>query len=364
MPLKNLQKEAGKMLSSRSSSHQYIVGQALKLISSNSPDTELATYGSHIMAGALHEDYFFFPGDSLKTLILDKEKLSRPLPATKEELGLVASGMSIESIIMERNKENERPTGFLLWIVKRGSELLRKLGVSQIDDPLNKPYMAHFYNPRKFDEIDQGLDLRGGLKFVSSKKMAMKYWNAALDSYVAGDRSKAYLCIGHMSHLIQDMCVPAHVHNDPHGPTLILGKLDSFETYMAKPKFFSPPNIRKWKAGNVPQPELTPGWQAESFMDRIAFETYMFRSVDGKGMQLEQETIKYQFKRFNQVYDDEKFNKYLDQQKTGKLSDDECRFQGSVLIPKAIFHTAELLMQFRKFPKIDPAKINPGPVNV
>ena len=345
----------GKMLGSRSSSHQYIVEQALKLIN----DNELNIYGSHIMAGALHEDYFFKPNETLENIMLGKEKQLKTLPMTKKELDLMVAGIPMESIVMDREKGKTLSDGFLPWIVRRGSELLRKLGVSQIVDPLNKPYMAHFYNPRKSDKTNQGLViLRGGLRFESSKKRAEDYWDMALESYGRGELWRAYLCLGHMAHLIEDMCVPAHVHNDPHGPTLLFGKLDSLEMYMIKPKFIFRPNIRKWKAKDVPKPELTPGWEPGPFMYRIAYATQMYRSVDGEGMQLDKGTIKYQFARFNQKYD-EKFNSFLDQQRTGALSDDECRFQGCVLIPKAIFHSAELLLQFRQF-----AKNNPGPVTV
>jgi hypothetical protein len=264
------------------------------------------------------------------------------VPVTKMELSSMVTGRSM---------------GLLPWIVKRGSELLRKLGISAIDDPLNKPYMSHFYNPRKPDG-KQGLYLRGGLRFISSKERAMMYWEEALKSYREGDLWKAYLCMGHMTHLIQDMCVPAHVHNDPHGPTVILGKLDSFETYMANPDDSAPAKIMRWNYTHAPQPELTPGWRPETFMDKTAYGTQMFRSVDGKGTRLDQSGIKYQFGRFNQEYRPW-FDKYLNQAKTGALTDEECYFQGCLLVPKAISLSAELLLRFRLA-----AKNNSGPVNV
>jgi hypothetical protein len=144
--------------------------------------------------------------------------------------------------------------------------------------------------------------------------------------------------MGHMSHLIQDMNVPAHVHNDPHGPTLILGKLDSFETYMAKPNSEVPANVRLWNYTQAPQPELNSGWRPEPFM---------VRSVDGEGIKLDQASVKFQFERFKQGYRPW-FDKYLDQDKKGVLPDEECYFQGCLQIPTAISNTAELLLRFRQ----------------
>ena len=41
-------------------------------------------------------------------------------------------------------------------------------------------------------------------------------WQLALDAYADGDKTQAYEYLGHIAHLIGDMSVPAHVHEDPH----------------------------------------------------------------------------------------------------------------------------------------------------
>ena len=332
------QKEQENILRSRLATHPYITSQAVELIKQR-PDQELEHYSYLIAAGSGLEDYLFYPGEDVKNLIVERPG---KLPVTKTELSSMAAGRSM---------------GFMPWLFKRGCEILKKLGISAIDDPLNKPYMSHFLNPRK-PEGRQGLYIRGGLRLTSAKERALKHWEEALKAYREGSLWKAYLILGLMAHLIQDICVPAHVHNDPHGPTLIFGKLDSLETYMAKPEIDAPAKVRLWNHTQAPQPDLKPGWRPGDFMDRIAFRTQMFRSVDGKGIKLDSVGIKYQFNRFKLEYKSW-FDKYLDQEKKGSLSDEECYFQGCMLIPAAISYTAELLLQFRQF-----AENNSGSVHV
>ena len=43
-------------------------------------------------------------------------------------------------------------------------------------------------------------------------------WQKAIYSYIKGDKKSAYLALGHILHLIEDMTVPAHTREDSHPP--------------------------------------------------------------------------------------------------------------------------------------------------
>ncbi|NMB92453.1 MAG: hypothetical protein GYA31_02420 [Parcubacteria group bacterium] len=45
-------------------------------------------------------------------------------------------------------------------------------------------------------------------------------WQKAIYSYVKGDKKSAYLALGHILHLIEDMTVPAHTREDAHPPII------------------------------------------------------------------------------------------------------------------------------------------------
>jgi len=88
------------------------------------------------------------------------------------------------------------------------------------------PYFNHFWNQ------DGGPD--GGIPFFGSEtayQRAERFWSSALADYEAGNKASAYYTLGRIVHLITDMSVPAHVHNDEH-----LGGWDhdSFEAYMGE----------------------------------------------------------------------------------------------------------------------------------
>jgi hypothetical protein len=51
-------------------------------------------------------------------------------------------------------------------------------------------------------------------------------WGMALGEYHSGDKGIAYFYLGHVAHLLQDMTVPAHAHEDPHPSA------DAYEDWM------------------------------------------------------------------------------------------------------------------------------------
>ncbi|MDK9712394.1 PKD domain-containing protein [Acidaminobacter sp.] len=53
-------------------------------------------------------------------------------------------------------------------------------------------------------------------------------WGIALGEYAKGDKPKAFEALGHVTHLLADMSVPAHVHEDSH-------KTDIYEDWMEFP---------------------------------------------------------------------------------------------------------------------------------
>lgn len=94
------------------------------------------------------------------------------------------------------------------WIVK---------GAIEEDTPIR--WMNHFYNP----VYGQGL-----WNFSSAKNWARKdveqtiytlgdqTWQKAISDYAKGDKKSAFVALGHVLHLMEDMSVPAHTRLDAH----------------------------------------------------------------------------------------------------------------------------------------------------
>lgn len=80
--------------------------------------------------------------------------------------------------------------------------------------------------------------------YDSAYRLAQDYWDRLVIPYYTGktkngqphliNKDRAYYWLGRIAHLITDMCVPAHVHNDPHSVLYPHGD-DSFEDYMKEP---------------------------------------------------------------------------------------------------------------------------------
>ncbi len=78
--------------------------------------------------------------------------------------------------------------------------------------------LNHFYDPVR------GIGLQGyrtAKEWVSGEVVANSFsWKQAIEAYARGDTEEAYLILGHVLHLIEDMGVPDHTRNDPHPPFL------------------------------------------------------------------------------------------------------------------------------------------------
>lgn len=74
--------------------------------------------------------------------------------------------------------------------------------------------LNHFYNP----QTGWGLYLNHSAKeWAQSKDPAQAYaWQDAIKAYAKGDNEKAFIALGHVLHLLEDMGVPAHTRNDQH----------------------------------------------------------------------------------------------------------------------------------------------------
>ncbi len=83
-----------------------------------------------------------------------------------------------------------------------------------VDEDNNIRSLYHFYDPVH----------NRGVKGYRSAKSWVEYsgnnysWQKAKEAYIKGDEKAAYIALGHVIHLIQDMFVPDHTRNDAHLP--------------------------------------------------------------------------------------------------------------------------------------------------
>ncbi|VVC04548.1 Uncharacterised protein [Candidatus Bilamarchaeum dharawalense] len=310
------QNEITRILKQLTSTHEYLTYEAASLLRT---DPQIAAYTAHLVVGAGAEDFIFSPGETLDNVCLTDPAVMR----TKNgELKKVLDEMQHRTTFF----------GALFHVI---SKLAKAFTGGKVEnDALNRPYFAHFYDPT-MDDPECGLSIIGGeLRFQSALTRIKLYWNLASEYYRAGDIPNAFTALGHMMHLVEDLHVPAHVHNDTHGP----GNLDSLEGWMTKADYKkSPfrvgnePNVRIWNGKPLTPPVADITWVPGStelkitqFVNGIVANTQRFRSVDAEGTD-------------------------PDQKKTGKLTPDECYAQGSVLIPVAIVDAAQLVVNFLEY---------------
>ncbi len=333
MTYEEAQRAMSEILKNPRAVHSYITSEAARMYNN---DALVRKHALHLVLGALGEDYAFMPGESLKDISANPKDLQEALSRFKSESGAKSSGFF---------------NGFMRLV----SRIAGWFGKDPYDNPVNRPYWAHFY--KLLNALDgEGLVLLGGeLRFQSSTQRLMKYWKLATDYYAKGDLPRAFCALGHAVHLVQDMHVPAHVHNDPHGPTIFLGKEDSFEKWTARADF---PDIARgpkdsnasiWDSRPFTPPAPESGWDKTNvgikltdFAVGIASNTQKYRSVDVAGIG----PAPYQIKT-GEV--------------TGALSDAECKEQGKTLIPAAIIDSARLIVTFLDYVKRNGEPVAPAP---
>src|SRR6476646_10020314 len=90
-----------------------------------------------------------------------------------------------------------------------------------IDEDQCPNYVSHFYNPNTGENTTQlppeflSCDIPPGFQQIAPAR-ARDFWINAVSKYHAKDQTNAFLYLGHVFHLLQDMTSPAHVHNDVH----------------------------------------------------------------------------------------------------------------------------------------------------
>ena len=315
--IKRAQREVERLLNQKDACHEYLAYEAAKLC--NHP---LAIkYTLHIMLGAKAEDYVFMPNEKLDDLYAKKSHIKRP-----------RSNIEFANIMVPKDEWDK--LSFYERAFSKIAKLWHKLTNSIESDLVNRPYMAHFYDPTR-PGIYKGLSvIDNNIIFQSALDRIKKYWKLATVYYLEGHTGRAFYALGHIVHLISDLHVPAHVHNDIHGPTFIFGKLDSLEQWLARTDYphlqraEGHMNITIWDSGprSCPSPDIT--WNEDNiytkldeFVDSIVVKTQEFRSVDA-------------------------FGTAPDQKRKGKLDVAECVSQARVLIPRAITNSAQIIANF------------------
>ncbi len=120
----------------------------------------------------------------------------------------------------------------------------------QIDDPIKELIIQgsidedspafrvinHFYDPIRNIGINGS---RTSKQWVFDDLDNEYSWNNGIKYYAQGDNEKAFLSLGHVLHLIEDMTVPDHTRNDPHigvGPVGLYTGESPYENWSDKNK--------------------------------------------------------------------------------------------------------------------------------
>lgn len=103
----------------------------------------------------------------------------------------------------------------------------------------NYGYFAHFWDADMGDEDEVKGIIFGIDTYPNAYMKAKELWKQAIDFYAKCDKKSAYDRLGRISHLIADMSLPAHAHEDFHWP-----EDDSYEDWMAE-------NHKKWNSNDA-----------------------------------------------------------------------------------------------------------------
>ncbi len=122
----------------------------------------------------------------------------------------VAHPFLTEKVIELFNKNSE------IQISQQQREWLKQ-GAIEEDTPIR--WMNHFYNPI----TGNGLWGFSSAKDWSRENIKQLFypkgnqtWQKAIEFYTNGDKKQAFIALGHVLHLIEDMSVPAHTRDDAH----------------------------------------------------------------------------------------------------------------------------------------------------
>ncbi|MFC1485715.1 T9SS type A sorting domain-containing protein, partial [Candidatus Latescibacterota bacterium] len=131
-------------------------------------------------------------------------------------------------------------------------------------EPPNQPgyeeitYFTHFWNPNNGYYYGFNNEVKGERRiYVSAIRKAEKYWTEYVIPFYMGigrekDIPATYYWLGHVAHLLTDVAVPAHVHNDSHALVSEYSgwftgfEPDSYEDYMRAKTHNISGNYKQW----------------------------------------------------------------------------------------------------------------------
>ncbi len=101
-------------------------------------------------------------------------------------------------------------------LTPRQIEWVKQGSINEDQWPRNWYY--HFYDPVR----NRGFGPLSAKEWAQNPEEQMKYpggdhtWQRAINDYSAGYKKQAFISLGHVLHLIEDMAMPAHTREDPH----------------------------------------------------------------------------------------------------------------------------------------------------
>jgi len=198
------------------------------------------------------------------------------------------------------------------------------------------PWVEHFWND-DFGEYGLVDMYNSNLKYRSALKRAEDYWsNHFWGSWNTGNKKEALQIFGRITHLLEDMGVPAHVHGDPHPAIGDWIDDDDFEDYTQE-KLVD--NSCPWLADSVTQrPFFHPNWELSSYFSNMAHSTTLYDSDDKDGSG---QGTPYRWDDLNDSYD-------IHRDVTGDLTDYACHMTANDIFPLIYGYVAGLYLWFLK----------------
>ena len=92
-----------------------------------------------------------------------------------------------------------------------GQHFGEQMAQGAYDEDSGVNWLRHFSDPVTGRSLTPG-------RYDSALQRAQKLWTAATAEYRGQTATKSWTLVGQISHLIQDMTVPAHVQIDEHTP--------------------------------------------------------------------------------------------------------------------------------------------------
>lgn len=104
---------------------------------------------------------------------------------------------------------------------KLTSQEINWLKQGSIEEDKAPRWMNHFYNPARNEGLWSFSSAKDwsqspNLQKIYFKSLGDQSWQKAIDSYTSGDKKEAFIALGHVLHLLEDMTVPAHSRLDAH----------------------------------------------------------------------------------------------------------------------------------------------------